>query len=506
MVLNGSSDDAYRGATSFEGVSYDPDAELWVLRDTVSEFTFDWVRVSEQVSPQVLRSIKETLRWYVEHRSLSRTRNIYMGLNHILGTLGFSLQSQLTLLTESALIRYRNSLGKRNEWRLGTLRRFLLKWYERGLPGIDDSAALWLNEVKLAGNTKGEAVATQDPQSGPFTQMEALAVHQSAIVAFGLGQISIGDFCLVQLVSALGSRSVQFAALKCKDLLPPQDSTAGDWTLLVPRAKQRLGRARSELKPRTLIPHLAQIVSAQVEETQKTYRASGHSSIALEELPIFPNWHASGFPGFEFHSTSLELGHRTIAIARQLNVRSERNGSRLAITSRRFRYTVGTRAAEEGHGELVIAELLDHSDIQQVAVYVRATEKIADRISKAVALRMAPLAQAFMGMLIDSESSATRSADPKSRIRSPQSLDALGNCGQLGFCSEAAPVACYTCRRFQAWVDGPHEQLLDTLLVERERSMKTTGDPRIASVNDRTILAIANVVQLCKKRLTPRLQ
>lgn len=75
------------------------------------------------------------------------------------------------------------------------------------------------------------------------------------------------------------------------------------------------------------------------------------------------------------------------ATLEKLAVTSERTGERIHITSRRFRRTVGTRAAEEGHGELVIAELLDHSDTQSVGVYVQATPAIVRNWSASRGIR-----------------------------------------------------------------------------------------------------------------------
>lgn len=75
----------------------------------------------------------------------------------------------------------------------------------------------------------------------------------------------------------------------------------------------------------------------------------------------------------------------------------------------------------------------------------------------------------------------------------------MGSCGRDGPCSFMAPIACYTCKSFQAWVDGPHEAVLDYLLAERGRLIAAT-DMRIATVNDRTILAVAEVVQLARER------
>lgn len=164
----------------------------------------------------------------------------------------------------------------------------------------------------------------------------------------------------------------------------------------------------------------------------------------------------------------------------KLQVTSERTGKPLHVTATRFRRTPGTRAALEGHGELVIAELLDHTDTQNVGVYVQATSQILERIDRAVAMQLAPLAQAFAGEIITNESEVVRAGDPTSRICDPRfdaSMRPMGNCASHAFCSLMAPVACYTCRSFHPWQDGPHEAVLDFLLAERERLLPKPTSP-----------------------------
>lgn len=105
-------------------------------------------------------------------------------------------------------------------------------------------------------------------------------------------------------------------------------------------------------------------------------------------------------------------------------------------------------------------------------------------------------------MLIKNEADAVRGDDPSSRIMDPRidkSMQPMGNCGKHGFCGQLAPIACYTCAHFQPWLDGPHEAVLNHLIAERDR-MLTTADMRIASVNDRTILAVAEVVRQCQEQ------
>jgi hypothetical protein len=185
---------------------------------------------------------------------------------------------------------------------------------------------------------------------------------------------------------------------------------------------------------------------------------------------------------------------------------SERTGERVNITPLRFRRTLATRAAEEGHGPLVIARLLDHADTQNVGVYSASSPAIIERIDRAVAMQMAPIAQAFAGVLIQDESQASRGSDPSSRIidlRIDRGGKTMGSCGQHGFCGFNAPIACYTCRNFEPWLDGPHDAVLGHLIAKREGLLKTS-DKRIAALNDRTILAVAQVIRLCETALAGR--
>lgn len=70
-------------------------------------------------------------------------------------------------------------------------------------------------------------------------------------------------------------------------------------------------------------------------------------------------------------------------------------------------------------------------------------------------------------------------------------------CGKFDFCGLAAPLACYTCFYFNPWLDDIHEALLESLIKDRDELLQE-ADPRIASINDRTILAVADVVNQCK--------
>lgn len=101
-----------------------------------------------------------------------------------------------------------------------------------------------------------------------------------------------------------------------------------------------------------------------------------------QQVPLFPDFDVIDTIGShgefrqllatdKLHIASSEITDTLQFIVEESDIRSERTGDLLHITSRRFRYTTGTRAAREGFGELVIAELLDHTDTQNAGVYVK---------------------------------------------------------------------------------------------------------------------------------------
>jgi len=143
--------------------------------------------------------------------------------------------------------------------------------------------------------------------------------------------------------------------------------------------------------------------------------------------------------------------------------------------------------------------LLDHTDDQNARVYTENVPEHVDAINEAMARQLAPLAQAFAGVLVRSERDALRGDDPTSRVRT-DSGSAAGTCGHYGFCGALAPIACYTCRHFQPWIDGPHENVLHGLLAERDRIRQLTQDKVIAAINDRAIFAVTQVIQMCEAR------
>lgn len=109
-------------------------------------------------------------------------------------------------------------------------------------------------------------------------------------------------------------------------------------------------------------------------------------------------------------------------------------------------------------------------------------------------------ASAFKGKVIENEAEAQSQSPNATSIPCRDVGDDIGSCGASHMCSEIAPVACYLCPKFRPWRHAPHHLVLKWLVSERDRIAKITDDLTVASVNDRAIYAVMQVVMECKTR------
>ncbi len=475
------------------GAEFDSSADDWVYRDGVDDVALHFTELSG-LSTELVDSARATLRWYAEHKSPGHLTNLFNRLLHFVRC-SAATGGVLARITAADLINYRATLSGPTTWYLGTLAGLLKKWHSLGYPGIDADVILLFKQLRLKGNAKGVAVLTMDPVNGPYTHIESEALQCELNSAYATGEVEMSAFVLAWLYILLGQRNKQHAALKVCDVVVTRDADGNlSYSVMMPSAKRGMASPRHRLVERPLVAQFGEILADYAQRVRQEFAGLLPDPA---NAPLFPSESDKDrSEGFAFHPTANGMGQRLASTLERLSVQSERTGMPVNVNARRFRRTIATRAAEEGYGPLVIAGLLDHTDTQNVGVYTANSPAIIDRIDRATAMAMAPLAQAFAGVLVDGDD-----GDPDQQIidlRIDRSGKAMGKCGADGFCGFAAPIACYTCRSFKAWVDGPHEAVLSYLLERRDRLVQTS-DKRIASINDRTIYAVAAVVQGCSE-------
>lgn len=471
-------------------------SDYWRLSKDVT-FNLDWL--SEFLSDDMKISFKQVLAFYAQTCSSKHAINLHSRLKeYIKSSVGHEVFGPESIISYRAQI-----MGE--EWKLSSVRAFVRTWISTGYQGIPPETLPMMEKWRLKGNEKGFAVQSMCPENGPLTDIEMDGIVSGVLESYSNGQLGLRDTCYAMILAMTGRRPIQITSLKIKDLCAADAS----YYINFPRGKQRYGKWRSEFKKFPIVEDLWLLLQSQVESVKALFgeRVAGGVPVKLVlELPLFPAMEKYNpsksleelLSGDFLHAPTSELSYTMTVVKSEVAVISERTGAITHMNPNRFRYTLGTNLAREGKGEYVIAEALDHSDIQNAGAYVRNIPEFVEQIDKAVALQLAPLAQAFRGVLVINEAAARRGGDPSSRICS--SGGNVGSCGSFGFCGALAPIACYTCSHFQPWLDGPHEFVLDKLISERDSVLQATCDPKIASVNDRLILAVSDVVTRCKAK------
>jgi integrase len=482
------------------------------IRKISRSHSINWNLLKSLVSTNLLITIRFVIAQYAILHSPSHTQSIFNRFKHYCQWASRD-DEVVQYVSAVSLANYRASLSKRNEWYVGVVAGLLRRWQELGYEGLGDGLIAMIDGWRLPGNKKGEAVQLQSVTQGALTDLEFEAYNTALISAFESGRVSIEDFVLVMLFAFSGRRPAQLADLKAMDLI---EATANDglteYILNVPRRKQRGGSFRCSFKPFALSGDNGLALKTLIQHNSRKVGTFGATlDFDPAELPVFPNWRQFErfvtldqaqrrlLPIDVLHVSSADLSGRIKGVSLVAPAISERTGQPIHMFPYRLRRTIGTRGAREGYGELMLAELLDHSDLQNVGVYTENVPEHIDAINRAVASQLAPIAQAFAGKLVDTESDAIRGDDPSSRIRS-RNGKGTGTCGHFGFCGGPAPIACYTCHSFQPWLHGPHEEVLERLIADNERVARVTGDPQIINIPNRTILAVTRVIQLCAER------
>ena len=147
--------------------------------------------------------------------------------------------------------------------------------------------------------------------------------------------------------------------------------------------------------------------------------------------------------------------------------------------------------ANLGASKFVIAEELGHQDTQQVNIYTEFTDEIFEILDDALSPVFIPLAQAFSGTLIDSEINAIRENDPRSRIGGTDG-NPVGNANGV--------IHCYTCCKFQPWVNAPHKAMLQQVNSELDRRLSMGASEFTLQGYNRSIDAIKVVITMCESR------
>lgn len=383
---------------------------------------------------------------------------------------------------------------------------------------VPDEFMKEFNTWVLKGREKGVPVSSQDPEEGPYSELEFRAIQAALDYKYGDHTLSDREYSIVKLFMATFRRPANLKQLKVKDLIANSNILATKQTIFrlnIPRSKGKGRKFRTQSKKFALVESIGLVLTKHIQSSIKEAEAKigrKFSEDEAKELPMFFNhrlidelraynidnvieYLKSEIP----HLTTNELTTELQAIVDKLEIISDRTGEPLKTTAYRFRYTGGTRAAEAKAGTVTIAELLDHENTEHVEVYVANSPELGQQISSIMNNPLARYASAFRGEIVEDEEDAFKVNPDATRIPCADKGCDVGSCGSRSFCTDYAPVACYLCPKFLPWKDAPHHEVLQWLLEERNRLSETLNDAKVVQINDSAILAVAQVMKACEE-------
>jgi integrase len=357
-----------------------------------------------------------------------------------------------------------------------------------------------LNRIEshvIGGNAKGRAVRSEDPDVGPLTELEVQSLCIALRAAYIQKSIPLRDQVAVLLCLAFGANASQYAMMRESDVKFVYENDQLVATLIqVPRHKKRGRNPRDEFKVRKV----NKSVSSVIEEYIASNRDKAVDAKRGEQRPLFwghrPKNKTPDMVEWTWHIDPSNFTQIVREAVLKLGSAS-RDGGVLKVNTRRFRYTLATRLLQEGASPYAVAAALDHSDLQNVQTYTHLSSGILDHINPAVARELGARAQAFT-QIVETEADAVNGDNRSSRRyfgdRSRDIFEPIGNCGHNALCNVAAPLACYVCPKFQPWLDGPHEMVLQSLIDRRKERKSNSSDMRMVGLEDEILVAVANVV------------
>jgi integrase len=301
---------------------------------------------------------------------------------------------------------------------------------------------------------KGLDVRIRMPNRGPLTVNESRA-FRAAIKNVEICKLTIFEMqglVALKLGQVLGIRDVQVVRLQFKHFGCSED---GAYFIDVPRAKQR-GRRKKEVTKRRPITASAATLIETLKALYERYE------VVNGEWPLITN------------TVSVKGGRAPIAERVTLQTFYERRRAIEAkldllfkVTNRRLRKTFCTQLIAMGTPLNTVAELMDHSDLQQLDAYYMQTRHIAEKLDIVLLEEAKEILDTFCGKVVTSANVTNQGQEIFASAN--RKLHKIGSCASNKPCMLAPPLSCYGCSSLEAFIDADHTAVVENIVKETKK-------------------------------------
>jgi integrase len=466
------------------------DGLVWKLSGVARSRVLNWALLKVP-NRDMAEAIVQYLRYSIETKSHDHCHNAFRELRYLWDRSERYARGDLRRLLLGRLSDLRSEGG---EWKFHFARDWYRWSFDQHLPAFDDSELLYeIASLRIPGNVKGEAVLSEDPEEGPLDEIEEIALRGALHRSDG----ALLERALIWTLLALGCNPKNLVYLCEEDFRIAAAQNNIFYSLDVPRIKKGVP-PRTKLKRRKIDPFLARIFEQLVERNKSLSIPASYVRPLFARTTPRSDCLGSEIERYAYHLTSRDVTKIVSSYVETLQVISHRTGKVLRVTPRRLRYTFATRKVQEGCSMDALAELLDHTDLQNVMVYYAGTSMVK-HLDEVLAISVGPLVNRFLGHVVSNESDAL---DGGGRVKAETMgrIKNIGTCGSKSLCTLYPPFSCYLCPVFQPWRDAPHRDVLRDLIQQRNARIEASGraDDRIAKQYDEIILAVGQVVAQCE--------
>ncbi|WP_168386211.1 site-specific integrase [Erwinia amylovora] len=380
------------------GYYFDLNEDGWKLSKDIIVYSKN---VTQYLEPEMKEGYVRTLAFFAMEYSSGHTRKINQIFSRWARELG------LKVIDNKAVLDFKSHLGKNQEYRIKTIKNFILKWHEFGYPGVDISSVQLLKKLYIRSAIRGDAVKRKDPDCGPFEQRELDSILKNIHALNARGKIRIDTYCFLLLLIYTGRRTQQISSLRIKDIIKGE----GDLYLNIPRVKQRQN-FRSEFTAVEindfLYEQLNKLSCSVLKIVENQIGKKVNAKIG-KELPLFISKRELAFCSEEkvlisklesdfLHSKNRSITKRINNLFRLNPIFSSRTDKPIKVNPVRFRYTLGSDLARKGASIHTIAKALDHNSVACSGIYIKNHADNAYEIDKRMDVFFDPLSKLFLGV------------------------------------------------------------------------------------------------------------